>query len=103
MAWTLVFLFGATKARNPKLPSFLRILAIIGGVTAALAGIVYAVLISIKSDQFVTHGDQTYEQAHHLDELGGIRGAPDPRSGGRAAGGDRVRDGLPDRQCGSAC
>src|SRR5689334_14777876 len=23
VAWTLVFLFGATKARNPKLPSFL--------------------------------------------------------------------------------
>ena len=51
VAWTLVFLFGATKARNPKLPSFLRILAIVGGVTAAVAGIISAVLISIKSDR----------------------------------------------------
>ena len=66
LASTLVFLFGATKARNTKLPGFLRILAIIGGVTAAIAGIVSAVLIAIKSGQFVTHGDQTYEQAHHL-------------------------------------
>jgi hypothetical protein len=66
LAATLVFLFGATKARNPKLPGFLKILAIVGGVTAAIAGIVSAVLIAIKSGQFVTHGDQTYEQAHHL-------------------------------------
>jgi hypothetical protein len=66
LASTLVFLFGATKARNPKLPGFLKILAIVGGVTAAVAGIFSAVLIAIKSGQFVTHGDQTYEQAHHL-------------------------------------
>jgi len=66
VAWTLVFLFKATKARNPKLPNVLKILAIIGGVLAAVAGIVSAVLISIKSGQFVKHGDQTYEQAHHL-------------------------------------
>jgi hypothetical protein len=66
LAWTLVFLFTATKARNPKLPGFLKILAIVGGVTAAIAGLVSAVLISIKSGQFVKHGDQTYEQAHHL-------------------------------------
>jgi hypothetical protein len=66
LATTLVFLFGATRARNPKLPGFLKILAIVGGVGAALAGVVSAVLIAIKSHQFVTQGDQTYEQAHHL-------------------------------------
>jgi hypothetical protein len=66
LASTLVFLFGATRARNPKLPGFLKILAIIGGIGAAVAGIVSAVLIAIKANQFVTHGDQTYEQAHHL-------------------------------------
>jgi hypothetical protein len=53
LASTLVFLFGATKARNPKLPGFLKILAIVGGVTAGIAGIVSAVLIAIKSGQFV--------------------------------------------------
>jgi hypothetical protein len=66
LAATLVFLFGATKARNPRLPGFLKILAIVGGVTAAIAGLVSAVLIAIKSGQFVKNGDQTYEQAHHL-------------------------------------
>jgi hypothetical protein len=66
LAWTLVFLFGATKARNPRLPGVLKILAIVGGVTAAVAGIVSSVLIAIKSGQFVNHGDQTYEQAHNL-------------------------------------
>jgi hypothetical protein len=66
LASTLVFLFGATKARNPRLPGFLKIVAIVGGVTAAIAGLVSAVLIAIKSGQFVKNGDQTYEQAHHL-------------------------------------
>jgi hypothetical protein len=66
LAATLVFLWGAIRARNPKLPRFLRILAIVGGVGAAVAGIASAVVIAIKANQFVTHGNQTYEEAHHL-------------------------------------
>jgi hypothetical protein len=66
LASTLVFLLQASRARNPKVPGFIRILAIVGGVGAALAGIVSAVVISIKANDFVSHGNQTYEQAHAL-------------------------------------
>jgi hypothetical protein len=66
VAWTLSFLFGITRARNPDLKSFIRGIAIAGGILAALTAVVYAVLVAIKADQFVTHGDQTYEQANHL-------------------------------------
>lgn len=64
VASTLVFLLGASRARNPRVPGFIRILAIVGGIGAALAGIVSAVVISIKANDFVSHGNQTYEQAH---------------------------------------
>jgi hypothetical protein len=63
---TLVFLFDATRARNPQAPPFIRILAIIGGVAAAIAGVASAIVVSIKAHQFVTTGSQTYEQAHAL-------------------------------------
>jgi hypothetical protein len=66
LASTLVFLLQASRARNPKVPGFIRILAIVGGVGAALAGVVSAVVISIKANDFVSHGNQTYEQAHAL-------------------------------------
>jgi uncharacterized membrane protein len=66
LASTLVFLLQASRARNAKVPGFIRILAIVGGVGAALAGIVSAVVISIKANDFVSHGNQTYEQAHAL-------------------------------------
>ncbi len=63
---TLVFLFGSTRARNPAAPPFIKILAIVGGVAAAIAGIASATVVSIKAHQFVTTGSQTYEQAHAL-------------------------------------
>jgi hypothetical protein len=66
VAWTLSFLFEITRARNPDLKSFVRGVAIAGGILAALTAVVYAVLVAIKADQFVTHGEQTYEQANHL-------------------------------------
>jgi hypothetical protein len=66
VAWTLSFLFGITRARNPGLNSFVRGVAIAGGILAALTAVVYAVLVAIKAHQFVTHGEQTYEQASQL-------------------------------------
>ncbi len=66
VAGTLSFLCGASRARNPQLQSFVKILAIVGGVLAALTGIVYAVMIAIKSSQFLAHGSQTYDEAQHL-------------------------------------
>ena len=66
LAATLVFLVDSTKARAPQQFSWIKYLALVGGVLAAIAGVASAVVISIKANQFVTTGDQTYEQAHAL-------------------------------------
>jgi uncharacterized membrane protein (Fun14 family) len=63
---TLAYLFDSSKARKPELRGAIKIVALIGAVLAALTGVAYAIVIAIKSNQFVSHGSQTYEQAHHL-------------------------------------
>jgi hypothetical protein len=65
-AMTLVFLYGAAKARQPQLNPFPRIAALIGGPLSAISGVAYAVVIAIKANEFVAHGNQTYAEAHHL-------------------------------------
>ncbi|MGI8864450.1 MAG: hypothetical protein ACR2JH_08650 [Solirubrobacteraceae bacterium] len=72
LAATLVFLVEITRARNSEVRPFMRWLAIVGGVLAALSGIVYAIVIAGKADTFVSHGSQTYEQANHLTSSGGL-------------------------------
>jgi hypothetical protein len=72
LAGTLVFLFSAARARNPQLQSFWRIVAMVGGVVAGIAGVAYSILIAIKANQFVTTGSQTYEQAHTVTNSTGI-------------------------------
>ncbi len=67
IAWTLVFLFRAARARNPdRVRPYIRYIAIVGGVLAAVAGIVYAIVVAIKVHQFATTGSQTYDEANHL-------------------------------------
>jgi hypothetical protein len=72
IAWTLVFLFRATRARNPQVRPFIRILTMVGGGLSAAAGIVYAVIVAIKVHQFATTGSQTYDQATHLTSGAGL-------------------------------
>ncbi len=74
LAATLVYLYGAAHARNAKVQPWLRILAIVGGVAAAIAGIGYAVLIAVKAHQFATTGSQTYQEAHNLTSGSGLVG-----------------------------
>ncbi|MBV9798829.1 MAG: hypothetical protein JO039_12355 [Solirubrobacterales bacterium] len=74
LAATLVYLHGAARARNAKVQPWLRILAIVGGVAAAIAGIGYAVLIAVKAHQFATTGSQTYQEAHNLTSGSGLVG-----------------------------
>jgi len=62
----LSFLWQATKARRPAFSVAVRSLAIAGGVLAAVSGIVYQAMIAIAAHKFVTTGQQTYSQAHHL-------------------------------------
>jgi hypothetical protein len=66
LAATLVFLFSVTRARNDRLPPWIRALAIVGAVLTAVSGVAYAIVIAVKANQFVSHGSQTYEEAHQL-------------------------------------
>jgi Domain of unknown function (DUF4386) len=66
LAATLVFLFDSARAREVQKFGFIRIIAIVGGILAAVAGVASAVVISIKANDFVSSGAQTYEQAHAL-------------------------------------
>jgi hypothetical protein len=66
LALTLSFLFKAAKARRPESASASRISAVVGGALAAVGGVAYAVVLSIKAHDFVNQGSQTYLQANHL-------------------------------------
>jgi hypothetical protein len=66
IAWTLVFLYRATKARNPEVRSFIRYIAMVGGGLSAVAGVTYAVIVAVKVHEFATTGAQTYDEATHL-------------------------------------
>jgi hypothetical protein len=72
IAWTLVYLYRASKARNPDVRPFIRYLAIVGGGLSALAGVVYAVIVAIKVHEFATTGAQTYDEATHLTSGAGL-------------------------------
>ena len=76
VAWTLSYLFSITRARNPDLRTWIRGIAIAGGVLAAITGVVYAILVAIKAHQFVTTGDQTYMEANHLTSATGFVAVP---------------------------
>jgi len=66
LAVVLSFLWRATKARKPGFSVAVRSVAIAGGILAAVSGIVYQVMIALVAHKFVTTGQQTYSQAHHL-------------------------------------
>jgi hypothetical protein len=75
VAGALGFLFDAVRARNPQLKPFIKWLAIGGPALAGLTGVVYAVMIASKANDFVNHGSQTYQQAQHLTTSGVLLGA----------------------------
>ena len=75
MAWTLLFLFGAARARNPeKVRPYVRIITLVGGGLAAVAGVIYASVVAIKVHEFATTGSQTYAEANHLTSGAGLLG-----------------------------
>jgi hypothetical protein len=76
VAAVLNYLVGITRARNPDIRGFIRYLAIVGGVLAAISGIAYAAVIASKANAFVAHGSQTYEQANHLTKTGSLTALP---------------------------
>jgi hypothetical protein len=76
VAWTLSYVFSITRARNADLRTWIRGLAIAGGILAAITAVVYAILVAIKAHQFVTTGDQTYMEANHLTSATGFVAVP---------------------------
>ena len=66
LALTLSFLYRAAKARRPESSPATRIIALVGGTLAAIGGVAYAIILTVKAHQFVTEGTQTYLQANHL-------------------------------------
>jgi hypothetical protein len=66
LAVTLMFLFRAARARKPEMSPATWYTAIAGGALAAVGGIAYGVLITLKAHDFATHGAQTYPQANSL-------------------------------------
>lgn len=75
IAWTLLFLFRAARARNPeKVRPYIRVITIAGGVLAAVAGVVYAIVVAVKVHQFATTGAQTYAEANRLTSGAGLLG-----------------------------
>jgi hypothetical protein len=71
-AVTVGFLAVCTRARRSETTVAARIAALVGGILAAVSGIAYAIVIAIKSHDFVTQGNQTYQEAHHLTRALGI-------------------------------
>src|SRR5450755_3286256 len=74
VAWTLMFLFRSSSARRPELKSYIKYIAISGGVLAAITGVVYAIVVAVKVHEFVTTGAQTYDEANHLTSSAGLLG-----------------------------
>lgn len=72
VAWTLNYLYRCSRARNDEVKPFVRIIAVAGGVLAAITGIAYAVIVAVKVHDFVTTGAQTYEEANRLTNSSGL-------------------------------
>jgi hypothetical protein len=73
---TLAYMFGATRARNPELKTWMRTLTIAGAVLAGVIGVVYSVVLAMKAQDFVSHGTQTYQEANHLTKSAGLVALP---------------------------
>ena len=72
IAWTLVYLFRCAKSRAQSVQGFVPILAIVGAVIAVVAGVLNAIVISIKVHDFVSTGMQTYDEANRLTSGSGL-------------------------------
>jgi hypothetical protein len=66
VALTLRFLFTSTRARNEQLGPAFGMVAVVGAYILAITGVVSAIVVAVKADEFVTTGSQTYAQANAL-------------------------------------
>ena len=67
VGWTLLYLWDATRAREPGAkPWFLGWVAVAGAVIEAVSVIVYVIAFGSAASDFVSSGSQTYPEAHAL-------------------------------------
>lgn len=67
LGWTLLFLFDAARARDPRVrPTFMGPVALAAGAIAAVAGVASAVATTRAASEFVSSGNQTWPEAHAL-------------------------------------
>ena len=67
LAWTLGYLWGCTRARDPNVkPSFTGIIAVVGCLLSAVSVVAYITNYGIQAHHFVNHGSQTYPEANAL-------------------------------------
>ena len=64
VAWTLMFLVGATRARDEKAPPYIRYVVLVGAPLTAIGIVGYIAGYGIQAKHFT--GAQTYPQANHL-------------------------------------
>lgn len=64
VAWTLVFLVGATRARDEQAPPYVRYIVMIGAPLTAIGIVGYIAAYGVQANHF--NGAQTYPQANHL-------------------------------------
>jgi hypothetical protein len=72
VAWTLSYLYRCSAARSPDVKPYVRWIAVVGGVLAAITGVIYAIIVAVKVHQFVTTGAQTYAEANRLTGSSGL-------------------------------
>jgi hypothetical protein len=70
LAFLLVWLHSITRARQPQTRDFIRWLTLIGAVLSGVMAVAYAVFISTKANQFVSHGNQSFVEANALTKGG---------------------------------
>jgi hypothetical protein len=64
---TLHYLWGAARAREPNLrPPFMGWIALAGGLIEGISVVAYVIGFGTAANDFVTHGSQTYPEAHAL-------------------------------------
>ena len=73
VAWTLFYLWGAARARQPNLrPWFVGWIAVAGGAIQGISVIAYVISFGAAASDFVGHGSQTYPQAQMLLSRGSV-------------------------------
>jgi hypothetical protein len=66
VAWTLIFLLDAARAREAQVPHYIRYIPLVGAPLAGIGIVGYIASYGLQANHFVAHGSQTYPQANHL-------------------------------------